>query len=137
MNDPNPYEPVRERGNVSSRDEPRSLLRAMIGGALWSLGSAFPITILMALFFRFPVPFRGIDSGPSHVIPAIFGLLFYGVLFGGFILLLVCGALSGAAAFLLAPAARDQRRLQRCLAIGITFVLLFVLATLDWYIGPW
>ena len=109
----------------------------MIAGTLWSLVSAFPITALMALFFRFPVPFGGIEGGPSRVIPAMFALLFYGVLAGGFVFIGICGAFAGFVAWRFAPTAHQQRRIQRCLSMGFTFVLLFVLATLDWYIGAW
>ncbi len=113
------------------------MLRLVIAGALWSLVSTFPVTALLALFFRFPVPFAGIDGGPSQVIPAMFALLFYGVLMGGFFLVGFCGGLAGAVAWLLASTSGHRRGLQRCLSIAVTFVLLFVLATLDWYIGPW
>jgi hypothetical protein len=91
----------------------------------------------MGLLFRFPVPFDGIDGGPSHVIPSMFALLFYGVFMGGFVLVAICGGLAGIAAWLLASTAYNRRRLQRCLSIAVTFGLLFVLATLDWCIGPW
>ena len=91
----------------------------------------------MALFFRFPVPFGDIEGGLSHVVPALFALLFYGVLMGGFVLVMVCGGLAGMAACFFAQTAHERRRLQRCLSIAVTFVLLFILATLDWYIGPW
>jgi hypothetical protein len=137
MDNPNPYVSTTEPAAESANHDAPSLLRLVVTGAVWSLVSALPITALLALFFRFPVPFDGINGGLSHVIPAMFALLFYGVAMGGFILVGICGGLAGVAAWFLAPTARKRRRIQRCLSVGVTFVLLFVLATLDWYIGPW
>ena len=109
----------------------------MLSGAVWSILAAFPITVLLALFFRFPVPFAGIGGGISYVIPAIFGLLIYGIPLGGFILLGVCGALAGLLSRLATASAVQQIQLQRGLSVVVTAILLFILATLDWYIGPW
>ena len=133
----NPYEPPTEPTVERSTTKSASWMRSIWTGAIWSILSAFPITALIALFFRFPVPFAGIDGGITHVIPAIFGLLFYGIAMGGFVLLGLCGALAGLVSRIAASSPMGQRHLQRWLSVGATATLLFILATLDWYIGPY
>ena len=141
MEDPkNEVNPYAAPLNVQCAKSDRSrgpLWRTATAGAIWSLISVLPITFLLALFFRFPVPFGDIDGGPSHVLPSMFALLVYGVFMGGFIVVGVFGLVAGVAAYFLTRIPHRRRMLQRCLSIAVAFVLLFVLATLDWYIGPW
>ena len=138
MNEMNPYSsPETKLGVDPLTPSVVSWKRSMLSGAVWSILAAFPITVLLALFFRFPVPFAGIGGGISYVIPAIFGLLIYGIPLGGFILLGVCGALAGLLSRLATTSAVQQIQLQRGLSVVVTAILLFILATLDWYIGPW
>ena len=57
-------------------------VRSVILGSLCTVLAAFPIAGFLGLVWRFPVPFRGIDSGLDHVIPSLFAVLFYGVIGG-------------------------------------------------------
>ena len=137
LEDSNPYKPTKQPVVAPSMAESESWVRSALLGALWSILSAFPITAVLALVFRFPAPFVGIDRGISHVIPALIGLFFYGVLMGGFIVLGFCGAVAGLASRLGRLSPVRQQRLRCWLAVAATSILLFILATLDWYIGPW
>ena len=133
----NPYEPSRVAvGGPTSGRAASPWWWTAVTGAIWSLAAAFPITAIMALLFRFPVPFQGIDGGLDHVLPSLLGLCFYGAL-GGFPALAMGGAIAGVAASMISPDAVGRRRLQRILSVGVAALMLFVLATLDWYIGPW
>jgi hypothetical protein len=102
--------------------------------ALLTIVMAFPVAGVLALIFRFPVPFGGYVSGVSAVGPAMGGVLLYGLM-GGFPLLAVLGGLAGAIL------ARGKDKLPwkwimlSCLLIDL--VVLFVLAILDIIIGPW
>ena len=99
---------------------------------------AFPITALTALLFRFPVPFTGYVAGFKAVIPALIALLFYGILFGGFILLVVLGSIGGfVAAVTWKNDQRQSRFAMRMWALFISIVGVLALAVLDKIIGPW
>lgn len=133
----NPYQAPREEGSLPERTDSLSLGWAILSGGMLSVGTAFPITVLMVTFFRFPVPFVGYVSGLSSILPALFALLFYGIVFGGFVLLAVAGGISGAVARSVGTSAAKQGLILRVLAVGASSVLLLLLATLDWIIGPW
>ena len=132
----NPYEPSRVSDDMPLGKPATPWWWTAMAGAIWSLAAAFPVTAIMALLFRFPVPFKGIDSGLDHVLPSLFGLCFYGAL-GGFPALAAGGAMAGIAASMISRDADGRRRLQRILSVCIAILMLFMLATLDWYIGPW
>lgn len=107
-------------------------------GAAIGVAATFPLVGLCALIFRFPVPFAGYLSGPAAVFPALMGLLFYGVLFGGFIVQVVLGGVGGllAARF---GAPDNRKTLKLCLlfsSIGPSMGVV-TLAILDKIIGPW
>ena len=108
-------------------------------GAVWSVMSAFPIAGLMALLFRFPVPFVGYMSGFEAIIPAMIAVIVYGVLLGGLVLVALFGALGGAfAAKLTMP--NNQRSVKwvvRIVSVTITTACLLALSVLDMVIGPW
>lgn len=133
----NPYEVSSRTDNSVSKASATPIWRTSLAGALWSVVAVFPIAALMALLFRFPVPFAGIRSGPAAIVPAMFAVLFYGVFMGGLILVAIGGLVAGACASLIGGSNLNRRRIQRCLSILVAFVLVFLLATLDWYIGNW
>ncbi len=110
---------------------------AVLRGALWALGLAFPLAVVCALLYRFPVPFAGYETGPSAIVPALLAVVIYGLL-GGFLALLAAGAISGAMAHALGrPDAQRVRRLTLIFA-GLAAALgVGVLAVLDKLIGPW
>jgi hypothetical protein len=107
-------------------------------GAIVGIVSTIPLVILCALVFRFPVPFAGYLSGPAAIFPALIGLFFYGVLFGGFIVQAILGGIGGLLAEHFASTDKhDIKRLCNLLStIGASFGVL-TLALLDKIIGPW
>ncbi len=101
------------------------------------IGVAFPIAMLLALTFRFPIPFAGYRSGVSAVVPALIAVALYGSI-GGFFVIGALGAIVGIAACKIFPRSAKQRHLAILfLASGTTLACLLILATLDWIIGPW
>ncbi|MFN2567609.1 MAG: hypothetical protein ABR499_21655 [Gemmatimonadaceae bacterium] len=110
---------------------------AVVRGALWAAGLAFPIAALCALTFRFPIPLGGYASGPQAVPLALMAVLFYGAL-GGFPALLMAGALGGWVAHALAaPDVRLVRRLTLLFGVGTASLGVLTLAVLDKLIGNW
>jgi hypothetical protein len=111
--------------------------KGILLGALMAVVLAFPVAGVLALVYRFPVPFAGYLSGVSAMGSAMGGLVFYG-LFGGFPLLAVLGGLAGA---IVSHTATKEDKLPWewivfiCLLIDLA--ALFVLAILDKIIGPW
>ena len=61
----------------------------------------------------------------------------YGIPYGGFVLLGVLGEIGGALTTFLKLRLRKSRRTVCIGSVVITFVCLFVLAILDYIIGPW
>ena len=107
-------------------------------GFLWSIVSTFPIAGVMALVFRFPVPFAGYVSGFDAIRPTMFAVAVYGVFFGGFVVVGLLGAIAGfVMATLDLPGLGNKKRAVQWVSLGIATVCLFVLAVLDWIIGPW
>ena len=96
----------------------------------------------MALVVRFPIPkiwpdFRAdYCSGPNAVIPAMVAVFLYGI-YGGFVILGVLGGIGGALTTFLKLKLLKPRRTVCIGSVVITFVCLFVLAVLDYIIGPW
>jgi hypothetical protein len=114
-----------------------TMLRSVILGAFCTVFAAFPVAAILGLLFRFPVPFRGIESGVDHVLPSMVAVIFYGLM-GGFVLLAAAGALGGAIAYNAGNANKQTvNRFLAAFSIGIAAVALFFLAILDWIIGPW
>ena len=112
--------------------------KSALAGATWSVISTFPIAAVTAVLFRFPVPFVGYLSGITAVVPAMFAVLFYGVVFGGLVLLGVLGAIGG---FISAMTLRHDRRrcklATRAWALFVSAMGVLTLAVLDKIIGPW
>lgn len=107
-------------------------------GARWSVVSAFPIAGLMALVFRFPVPFVGYVSGFKAILPAMLAIVLYGVFLGGLILVGAIGAIGGALTASNSNRSQQSQILAaRLVAMAVTTLCLFVLAILDKIIGPW
>ena len=112
--------------------------RWALAGALWSVVSTFPVAAITALLFRFPVPFAGYLSGINAVVPAMIAALFYGVLFGGLLLL---GGLRALGGFVAATTMKHDQRRSRLFTLGwsllVTTTGVLTLAILDKIIGPW
>lgn len=133
----NPFESPLEEGSPPEKTNSLSLGWAIFGGAGWSVAASFPITAVLVSILQFPIPFRGIVSGPKFIPLAIFALLMYGIFLGGFVVLSVAGGLAGAFARYIGSTAAKQRLVLRVLAVGSSLFLLVVLAILDRIIGPW
>ena len=106
-------------------------------GSLLAVLGAFPVAALVALVFRFPIPFTGYCSGLEAVLPSCVAVLFYGCI-GGFPLLAVLGAVGGLAAFLIGrPDGKKTFRLTVAFALVVDLLATLILAVLDKIIGPW
>jgi len=107
-------------------------------GAIVGVVATLPLVALCALVFRFPVPFAGYLTGPSAIVPAMMGLLFYGVFFGGFVVQALLGGVGGLLAENIG-APNNGKIAKFCLvfsSIGAS-VGVVALAVLDKIIGPW
>ena len=135
--DGNPYTPSSVGNDPNAPHARPAVWRSMLSASIWSIFWSFPITALLGGAFRFPVPFGTIEGGLDHVLPSLFALAFYGVLMGGFLAIGFAGAISGLIAHHIAGTTHQRRLLVRCLPAISSFGLLFLLATLDWYIGQW
>lgn len=107
-------------------------------GAVLGVAGSLPFVALSALVFRFPVPFVGYMSGPSAVVPALAGALFYGLVFWGFAVQAVLGGVGGmAGARHGAPDAKRMRKFCILFSLLGSAVGILTLAVLDKIIGPW
>lgn len=124
-------------GRRSTPDWDMTVARAMVVGALWAVALAFPLAVVCALVYRFPVPMVGYESGPTSVPGVLLAVVFFG-LFGGFPALLAGGAAAGAAAYALGrPDSQKVRRLVLALAGLVAALGVGLLAILDKLIGSW
>lgn len=113
------------------------MMKFFLAGAAIAVGATFPLAALVALVFRFPIPFGSYMSGIGAVIPALFAAAFYGMI-GGFMVQALLGGLTGGLAA--SAAIGDRRRAWRRCVTFATFSALpgvLVLSILDWLIGPW
>jgi ABC-type Fe3+ transport system permease subunit len=141
MENENPYTPSLLPSSASSstsdRPDPIGLARSIWLTVLIAVVSSFPLAGLIALVFRFPVPFVGIVSGPSGFMSAMFAAFVYGMI-GGVLVQVVMGCIGGIVAYLLARRNPQQSRMFILLCgIGSALPGLLLLAMLDWIIGPW
>lgn len=81
-------------GRRGSTEGGARMARAMVTGAFWAVGLAFPLAAACALVYRFPVPMAGYANGPTSVPRVLLSVVFYGLL-GGFPALLAAGAAAG------------------------------------------
>lgn len=111
--------------------------RPLLVGAGCSILGAFPFAALVALVHGFPIPFRGMLSGPEAVIPSQVAVLVYGAI-GGFVVLGLAGAAAGVLA---SRTGGGDPKLVTCLSVTLSLlfsaVLVTLLAALDLIIGPW
>ncbi len=115
-------------------------------GMLWVFLGLFPASLIVAIFYRFPVPFRGyirgwdlFSEGPNTSIELIWLILqsvFFYTLWGGFIAIAMLGTLSGVLGWRLGKSDRAGRY-TRNIALGLAFGAAGVLSVLDKIIGKW
>jgi hypothetical protein len=112
--------------------------KCILLGAGITVVMAFPVAGLLALVYRFPVPFAGYVSGFSAVGYAMVGVVIYGLL-GGFPLLALLGGLAGAVAARRMDSGEGKLQWKWLLlpSLIIDLAALFCLAILDKIIGPW
>ena len=112
--------------------------RSILTGAACALLGVFPLAALVALCYRFPVPFDGYEGGLKAVPGSLLAVMFYG-LFGfglplsGFVLLAGIGGAAGVAAHLLTR--RDNRWefwLTLAFALVGDFVVVMFMALWPW-----
>jgi hypothetical protein len=111
--------------------------RSILTGAACALLGVFPLAALVALCYRFPVPFDGYEGGLKAVPLSLFAVMFFGLTgvgipFSGFVVLAGIGGAAGAAAHLLTR--RDDRWeiwLTLTFALAGDFVAVMILANLD------
>lgn len=111
-------------------------MKAFIKGAIIGIVANFPLALICALLFRFPVPFIGYMSGPRAFFPVLLAVVFYGLL-GGFLIQAVMGGLGGILAEKFSVTSKKDVKKLRIIfsSIGASFAVL-VLAMLDKLIGP-
>jgi len=103
-------------------------------GALIAVLGSFPLAMICALIYRFPIPFVGYRSGVNAVGPAFGAVLLYG-LFGGFA---VQGLLGGLASHFAARTnPNPSAGLVLFAALGAAAIGVGILAVLDRVVGPW
>lgn len=107
----------------------------MLGAAV-ATAAAFPAAALTALVYGFPVPFAGKLHGLDAMVPAMFAVVFYGVM-GGFLVLPLLGTLAGVIADRWSQDARTAQFRTVMAALAIALACAALLATLDLFIGPW
>lgn len=109
--------------------------RALCSAAVCIL-SSYAVAALSAVAFRFPIPFGGYASGLDAARLTPLAVTFYGLL-GGFVLQGALGV--GATACVCRRPRRGWCAWPACLwaAVVASVPGVLLLATLDWFIGPW
>jgi hypothetical protein len=107
----------REKSTSSAAREEDRVARCVWIGVLSAIAGSFLVSPLLALVYKFPIPFSGMESGPSAAVRSLFAVAFYGV-FGGFVVLGVLGAAAGVVASIAAGADR-HRAWKLALAFGL------------------
>jgi hypothetical protein len=114
------------------------MIRAGLTGVCAAIVLTFPIAALMALIYRFPVPFGGYMSGPSAILLSQGAVVFYGVAMGGFVVVGLLGFAAGVVADRVARAnGKPVVKTTVLFALLVAFLAVFALAILDKLIGPW
>ena len=109
--------------------------------------SSYFIALLFAYLFRIPIPFGGyigpfaeVSSYGINVVDVagmIFvAWIFYGI-FGGFIVLPFCGAITGVLVGRKYSGSSKKNKMIILWTTAVTFIPVFLLSILDYIIGPW
>ena len=111
----------------------------MVKGAGLSIVLTFPLAALIAAVFRFPVPFApSYQSGIEAIVPAMFAVFFYGIFFGGIVIVACLGVIAGhvVAMQVWTDESAYKKRLLILSAVAAGAPLL-LLSVLDLLIGRW
>lgn len=132
--------PAGPPADASAIDKRLSGCASVLLGALVGILGAFPVAVVVAVVYRFPVPFAGYASGFRAVLPVLFAVLFYGLL-GGFLVVGVLGALAGLLASQITHRTDAPRKASVYLIVSLALAAnlppVLLLAVLDKIIGPW
>ena len=121
--------------------------RDALKGTIIALASSLLVAILFAYLFRIPIPMGGYigplgefstyDSSIVEVLKAVFvAWIFYGI-FGGFIILTLCGVITGICVGHKYFDSGNKNRMIILWTVIISTVPVFILSILDYIIGPW
>jgi len=106
-------------------------------GALIAILGSFPLAVVCAVVYRFPVPLVGMRSGVDAIPAALFAVLAYGIL-GGFVVQGLLGGLGGVvAAKVNREVSPATDRMCVVLSLLAASVGVLTLVFLDRIIGPW
>jgi len=116
-------------------------------GIVTAAVASFFIALLFAYLFRLPIPlggyigpfgeFSSYSMGVVGVLQAVFiAWVFYGI-FGGFIVLPLCGAITGVVVGRKYSGSDKKNKMNILWTTTITFIPIFILSILDYIIGPW
>ncbi len=138
VSDENPYSPPElNDAPITDQKNDTAILWAA-RGAVWSVIATFPTAGLIAFAYRFPVPLVGYMSGFRAIMPAMFGVIVYGVFLGGLpvvaVLGAICGVITGRS---VSGTARRKKRFVISISFIVATVGVMFLAVLDKIIGPW
>ncbi|EKE25756.1 MAG: hypothetical protein ACD_5C00042G0001 [uncultured bacterium] len=107
----------------------------LIRGILFTIIFSFPSAAVLVSLFRFPIPFDEYATGFSYAVPAMLGVIFYGIL-GGFIVLAALGALAGHISIKMGSDELEIKKLTIMFSAIFAFMAAFILSILDYVIGP-
>ena len=138
VSDENPYSPpALNDASISDQKHDAGMVWAA-RGAGWSVIATFPMAGLIAFAYRFPVPFAGYMSGFRAILPAMFGVIVYGVFLGGLLVVALVGAFCGViTARSVDGALHRKKRFVISMSFIVATVCVMLLAVLDKFIGPW
>ena len=123
-------------------------MNAAIKCAMLSITFSFPMSLALALFYRFPIPMGGYIGPASNIginysnisdilIMVSIAWVIYGIM-GGFIVLAIGGAAASKLAFHESiKTEHNQGKYLVVLAVCVSFLGCGALAILDYIIGPW
>ncbi len=116
-------------------------------GAIVALASSLLAALLFAYLFRIPIPMGGY-IGPFGEISTysiatvdvlksvLVAWVFYGI-FGGFIILPTCGAVTGVLVGRKYSKSKNKNKMILLWSIVISTIPVFILSILDYLVGPW
>ena len=113
------------------------MTRSVVTGAITAFVAMFPAAFLLALLWKFPIPFGGYATGLEGSVLTPIAVVFYGVL-GGFAVVPGLGAVAGVFAFRMAKGDVSKSR-----TLSIAFGVLCAISAgvflnmLDRIVGPW
>ncbi len=86
VSDENPYSPPELNDAPITDQKNDTAIHWAARGAVWSVIATFPMAGLIAFAYRFPIPLAEYMSGFRAIIPAMFGVIVYGVFLGGLLI---------------------------------------------------